>query len=348
VAERPRLRSVRRFAVTLALSAAGGIVFERLGMPAGWVSGGLFAVAAASLAGVNTEVPRPVRSPVYFMLGIYAGGGVSPETLHQMQTWPASFAILGISLAGLIAASYWWLHVRCGWERNVALLASFPGALSFVMAVAEGLRADLKKVAISQSLRLLVLVEIIPVLALVIGHPAAAPASTAVAAGDPGDIALLVAAGLGAALMLEGIGVAGGWMLGGLLSSACLLLFGVVDGRLPFAVALPFIITLAAITGSRFRPGDLAILPRLLRPALVAFGLASVISFAAAGLVSLLFGVNIIQAVLAFAPGGLDTMVILAYAMNIDPAYVAAHHLARFLAMVIAVPVLGRWFAGRP
>ena len=157
-----------------ALSAAGGLLFQSLGMPAGWVSGGLLAVAIASLAGFDSDVPQPIRAPVYLVLGLYAGGGVSQQTIHQMATWPLSFAILGVSLVALIASSYWWLHMRCGWDRNAALLSSLPGALSFVMAAAEGLKADLKKVAIAQSLRLLILVEVIPIVALVIGHPSPA------------------------------------------------------------------------------------------------------------------------------------------------------------------------------
>ena len=35
----------------------------------------------------------------------------------------------------------------------------------------------------------------------------------------------------------------------------------------------------------------------------------------------------------------------LAYQMNIDPAYVAAHHVVRFVALVIAVPLIARRLA---
>ncbi len=339
---RPTFRTVQRFLITLALSAGGGFLFQSLGMPAGWISGGLLAVAVASLAGFDSDVPQPVRAPVYLVLGLYAGGGVSQQTIHQMATWPLSFAILGVSLTALIASSYWWLHMRCGWDRNAALLASLPGALSFVMAAAEGMKTDLKTIAIAQSLRLLILVEGIPIIALMIGHPMTSAVTVAGSAGL-GEIAILLTAGLVAALLLQRLQVVGGWMLGGLLASSGLLLSGVVHARLPFPLVLPFVITLAAITGSRFRPGDLWILPRILKPALIAFCLAFGISVVSASAVSFLLGVNFIQTLLAFAPGALDALIILAYQMNVDPAYVAAHHVARFLAMVIAVPIVVRW-----
>ncbi len=340
---RPSFATVRRFAITLALSAAGGLLFESLGMPAGWISGGLLAVAIASLAGFNSEVPRRLRPPIFLLLGLYAGGGVSQQTLHQMQTWPLSFAILGVSLVALIASSYWWLHRRAGWDRNAALLSSLPGALSFVMAAAEGLRADMKKVAIAQSLRVLILVEAIPILALVIGHPPASAAAAVAGTAHVEQIVLQLVVGVVAALVLERLGIVGGWMLGGLLASSTLLLTGIVDARLPFSLVLPFVIALAALTGSRFRPGDLSILPRIAKPALISFCFAFGISAVSAGVVSLLLGVNYIQTLLAFAPGALDALVILAYQMNIDPAYVAAHHVVRFLLMVATVPLVARW-----
>lgn len=192
-----------RTAGTLAISAAGGALAWALGLPAGWISGGLLAVAVASLGGFDTDVPRPLRAPAYLVLGIYAGAGVSQETLHQMQTWPASFAILAISVVGLIAGSYWWLHDRCGWDRNSALLSSLPGALSFVMAAAEGLNADIKKVAISQSIRLLILVEAIPLVSLLVDHRGGAAEIAQLPITGARDLAIVFGAGLAAAIVLE-------------------------------------------------------------------------------------------------------------------------------------------------
>ena len=72
------------------------------------------------------------------------------------------------------------------------------------------------------------------------------------------------------------------------------------------------------------------------------------VSTLAASAVTLLFGVGIIQALLAFAPGAMEALTVIAFQMNIDPAYVAAHHVARFVALVIAVPILARWLERRP
>jgi uncharacterized membrane protein AbrB (regulator of aidB expression) len=43
---------------------------ENLGIPAGWIAGGLLIVAAASLAGLQTEVPHRLRPPINLVLGM--------------------------------------------------------------------------------------------------------------------------------------------------------------------------------------------------------------------------------------------------------------------------------------
>jgi uncharacterized protein len=55
-----------------------------------------------------------------------------------------------------------------------------------------------------------------------------------------------------------------------------------------------------------------------------------------------LFGFPIANVVIAFAPGAQDTMMVLALALHLDPVYVGAHHLARFLVVTVAIAVAAR------
>ena len=76
-------------------------------------------------------------------------------------------------------------------------------------------------------------------------------------------------------------------------------------------------------------------------------GMSYLAVFAAAA-AAWIFGVNFVQTLLAFAPGAIDALTVLAFQMNIDPAYVAAHHIARFVVLAAAVPLLARWLARHP
>lgn len=76
--------------------------------------------------------------------------------------------------------------------------------------------------------------------------------------------------------------------------------------------------------------------------ALGAFALGLIVSIAAAFCVAALVDVPILAAFLAFVPGGIEVMTTLALEVDADPAYVAAHHLARFFALALGVPLAAR------
>jgi uncharacterized membrane protein AbrB (regulator of aidB expression) len=57
-------------------------------------------------------------------------------------------------------------------------------------------------------------------------------------------------------------------------------------------------------------------------------------------LLTTLLSVRIADVVVAFAPGAQDTMMVLALALHLDPVFVGAHHLARFLLVSLLVPLL--------
>ena len=50
--------------------------------------------------------------------------------------------------------------------------------------------------------------------------------------------------------------------------------------------------------------------------------------------------------ILAFAPGGIEVMTIMAFALHLDAAFVAAHQLVRFLMITVYAPLLMK--RGRP
>jgi uncharacterized membrane protein AbrB (regulator of aidB expression) len=46
--------------------------------------------------------------------------------------------------------------------------------------------------------------------------------------------------------------------------------------------------------------------------------------------------------VIAFAPGSQDQMMLLALALHLDPVYVGAHHLSRWLVVTFSIAVFAR------
>lgn len=344
---------VRRLVVALVVSLAGGAAFERLGLPAAWLSGGMAATAVLALAGWDAPVPGRLRDAVYWLLGISMGAGVTPDLVEQLPTWPATLAGLAVSVMAATAASYVFLRRVAGWDPATAYFGSIPGALSMTLATAESSRADLRRVALGQSIRLFMLVAVLPlVLAAVETLPPTAGALATTR--DPVQFAALAAAGIAGSVLAARAGIPAGVLLGAFAASGLLHGLDLVEGQLPAILQVPAFAALGAFLGLRFAGTDLRLAAGTIVAGTGAFVSALAAAALGAGATAALVGLPEGQMLVAFAPGGLEAMVILAFVLNVDTTFVAAHHLARFVAMSLFVPVGARlllgadWAAGTP
>ena len=64
-------------------------------------------------------------------------------------------------------------------------------------------------------------------------------------------------------------------------------------------------------------------------------------------LVDPLSGIDVRPIVLAYSPGGLAEMSLIALSLGIETAFVATHHIVRIGLIVIAAPLVFRIFGGR-
>src|SRR5215213_6538980 len=68
-------------AETLSVATIGGGAFGVLGVPAGWLSGAMLAVACAALAGRPMYMPLRLTWTILVLIGISLGAVVTPATL---------------------------------------------------------------------------------------------------------------------------------------------------------------------------------------------------------------------------------------------------------------------------
>ena len=79
-----RITILRHLGETLAIATAGGAVLGLLGVPAGWLSGSILAVAGASLAGRPMLIPTLMMRAIFVLIGISLGAVVTPEKLADL------------------------------------------------------------------------------------------------------------------------------------------------------------------------------------------------------------------------------------------------------------------------
>ena len=58
---------------------------------------------------------------------------------------------------------------------------------------------------------------------------------------------------------------------------------------------------------------------------------------------AVLLDIEFAQALLAFAPGGIEAMALMAITLHLDPAYVGAHHIIRVMLMPVMIPLTAKW-----
>jgi uncharacterized protein len=79
--------------------------------------------------------------------------------------------------------------------------------------------------------------------------------------------------------------------------------------------------------------------------ALGAFAVSLVVTAAIGVAVTLAAPLPVAEVIVAYAPGAVDAMMILSLALNLDPVFVGAHHLARVFVVSLALPVLAHYFS---
>jgi membrane AbrB-like protein len=343
-------RQWRDIAETLVIAASGGALFTWIGFPAGWLAGAMCASAAGALAGRNMFLPQWVARPCFVLLGISLGAVATPETLAGMASWPLSIVIVSLAMGVVTVATISYLRLVHGWDRQTAMFAAIPGGLSQVMAMAAECGADLRAVGIVQTLRLLILAVGIPVglAAFGLAGPSRPPASLVSLFEAPGEFVLLVALSAGLAMALLRVGFPGGLIFGPLVMSAGLHGTGLVHVTLPPWLASAAMIGLGAVAGSRFTGTPIRMLLRYFGAGLGAFVVGASISASFAVIAASLMSLRISDVVVAYSPGAIDVMMILALALHLDPVFVGAHHLARLFSVTLALPVAVRWLGVTP
>lgn len=320
------------------VGASGGALFAMAGLPAAWLAGSMVAVAAAALGGLPLAMPDLFRNAAFVLIGVSMGAAVTPETVQQLQSWPLSLAFLAASVAATLLGGTLYLERVHRWDRVTARFASIPGALSSVLVLAASSPADLPRVALAQSIRLFVLVALMPAILRLLDSGGGNMAAPAALVSPPLEIVVTLAASTLAAAGLAVLRVPGGVLLGSMLASAVLHGAGLVEGRLPPAILLLGFVVTGVVIGIRFKGTRLGLLLNTLPGAFGSVLLALLLSagFAAAG--AKLLGLPFGQLWLAYAPGGVEAMAIMAFALQLDAAFVGAHHVVRLVGLNLLSP----------
>ena len=332
---------------TLATGSAGGALFLLANLPGGLISGAMIAVGIAAIAGRPLHLPPILAQAVLVLLGISLGSLVSQQLLHNMGAYPLTIALLALATFCSTFGSSLYLQRLHGWDQTSALLAGSPGALSQITMLAAEKGADVAGIAVVQTIRVIILTAALPMLLALTGIAPSSRPAAAVTIATPLELTGLIAASVAAALLLRLIKFPASWMFGAMIGSSVLHGTGLIEGGLPPWARNVALIGIGALIGTRFARMTTKTLFSHVNAALGSFAVAIIVSAVFVTVIALTTHVRFADIVVAFAPGAMDAMLALALTLHIDPIFVGAHHLSRFVFVTIATPGIVHLF-GRP
>ncbi|HMH17368.1 MAG TPA: AbrB family transcriptional regulator [Burkholderiales bacterium] len=318
----------------LAICATGGGLFSVLHAPLPWMIGPLLAMACAKFFGAHVASPKGGRAIGQVIIGCALGLYFTPVVALEVAAhWylliaAAVFAVL------LAYASGWFLSRSTGLDGTTALFASVPGGAAEMTILGERFGARSDRVVLAQSLRVMIVVVLVPVLFTWLGVHGADPYSPArLDVNVAGLLALLAMAAAGGALLAKA-GVPNAWMLGPLAVAIALTVDEVGLSAIPVWLSNAAQLLLGCALGSNFESASLRTASRFIVMVCISVALAILMSALFAWGIALAGAVPTSTMVLATAPGGMAEMCVTAKVLQLGVPLVTAAHVARVLIVV--------------
>ena len=343
----PTRAKTLQFLETLSIGTIGGLLFLVTGLPGGLITGAMLAVGSAAMLGRSMAVPAHLTQAVLVLLGISLGSLMSRQLLQHVSAYPLTIGLLALATFCTTFGSSYYLQRLHGWDRTSAFLAASPGALSQIALLAIEKGADMPAIAVVQTLRVIILTAALPLILVSTGLTSSSAPALTMTVASPLGLVGLIGASVAVSLVLRMMNFPASWLFGAMVGSSVLHGAGLIDGGLPPLVRSIALIGIGMLIGSRFSRMRTSTLLRHLTAGLGSFAIAILISAVFVTLVAWTTNVRFADVLVAYAPGAMDAMLALALTLHIDPIFVGAHHLSRFIFVTIATPGIVHLF-GRP
>lgn len=340
----PAYTKAARIGLTLVLGGLGGAAFYALSLPLPWMLGAMIATLIAAIVRAPVLPAARLRPGVVAVIGVMLGAGFRPELLHTAVGWGLSLGFLGLYVVVISMLVVPFYRRIGGFDPVTAYFAGMPGGLTEMMTIGRDMGGDDRQIALAHAARIVISISLIAIwFRLIEGYQVSAVAGGATQGGLLlRDMAILAAcAGLGSILGLS-LRLPAPTLIGPMLLSAAVHLTGLTEGVPPAGLIIVCQVLLGTIIGCRFFGADPRMVARALVLSLGATLMSLCVTLAFALLFHGLFGQASEQVVLAYAPGGLTEMSLVALAMHAEVAYVASHHILRIALLIALAPVVLR------
>ncbi len=334
-------------ALALFIGFLGASFLRFIHAPMPWLLGSILAIIIASrFSFLPLQPAKKLSAPARSILGLAVGSAFSPEILHYLSDFISSIVLVFpfVLVITIVGTLYYAKVLK--FDLYSAYFSSVPGGLLEMVALAESYKLDMYRVVIAQSSRLLFIIFTLP---FAIQH------FFGVNLDGRGGITqpllktnffelmmmLFVAlAGWKVALRLK---IPGGTLIGPMILGAIVYSLGFLHSRPPTEIINAIQLTLGTSIGFSFRgisaKEGLKVVVQTMGYFVLLMGVSSFFIW----IVHIATDFNLLDIILAFAPGGQSEMNLIAIIVGANLPYVALHHVIRLFLVLGIAPILSRY-----
>lgn len=342
-------RSAARVIMTLAIGVFGAAVYTLTPMPLPWFLGAMLASIAALTLRIPIKASGGLTLLMRIVLGLAIGSAFSPEMAERGVEMAISLAFVLPYAVFLTLIGYPYFRVF-RYDRVTSFLAAVPGGFQTMVVLGEEYRADVRRLSIIHSTRILVIVLLVPLWIQFTSDAdfsQSIPAVARLGALNLKEVLILIVCGAGGYWVAKRIGISGAAIFGPMLANGALHILGLAEARVPVVLVNASQLVIGVHIGCQFAGITLR---EVLSTVTIAFGYALALMAGAALFTVLVVwatGIDLYAVALAYAPGGQPEMNLIALVLDFDPAYVALHHLLRVMVIIFGAQIAISWLMGR-
>ena len=331
----------KKFLLVILISIPSAIVADYFNIPLAWMLGPMLAVSIAALSGIKIKMPKLALSSILIVLGLHIGNYIDQNLINQMTEWVWTSIIMFVYILISILIVSKYLQKFSGYNVKTSIFSAAPGALGPLMILAEHEKSDLSQVATSHLIRLIIIITVIPFFVVNYSTNEALTIEKFNYL-DQNHFHLLILL-IGSILLIflfDKIGVPAALLSGTLVASGILQITEVASYKLPDESINFCLLILGASVGCRFADKSLKEVASNSFHSLVATVILVTLGLLAAIVATYFVDTNFLTLLLSFSPGGIYEVAVIAIAFDLDPNFVAFHHIVRLLMILFTVPII--------
>ena len=340
-----------KIAVTSLVALTAGLFCESVGAPAPYLMGSLFGVwiigSVLPFMQRYFGIARWVHIPVVMGLSTLIGASFHPELVTRIDGWAVTLCVMLITTSiATLAGMIWLIRVR-RYPAIEAFLGSVPGGQAEIVMIASNHTDKDYVVALFHLVRVVLVFCSTPLLLAATEGQLAVTKSNVVLHQMPSLFSLPVSVllmfmltALAGFLLARLLRLPMPHLLGPLCFSLILHMTGMLDTPRISEFVILAQVAIGGAIGARLAKVPFRELYVYIADAVVTAMLVLAVYAVVTLLLNAVFGLDLLKLWLAFVPGGLYEVTLLALLFGFDVAFIAVHHTIRIIFIILSLPVV--------